>query len=110
MRSPWFELKTSIVGFILTVVGALSNISVMKASGGRMPVFGEECQGWEGYGLDYRHVCGTGGTPLAGLADWIRVGHFIYSPGDFVITFGQVMTLIAVVLMIFWIIKKRFAQ
>ena len=49
-----------------------------------MPVYNSlVCSIFPGAILDYKHACGTAETHLSLLADYIKVGTVIYSPGDF---------------------------
>jgi hypothetical protein len=92
--------KTSITGLGVCLTGAGMNYAVMFANGGRMPVFMDACGGYDGEIIDARHICGAAATHLVQLADYIRIGNYIYSPGDFLICAGQVLCVATAVLFI----------
>jgi hypothetical protein len=92
--------KTSIAGLGVCLTGAGMNYAVMFANGGRMPVFMDVCSGYEGEIIDARHLCASAVTNLVLFADYIRLGNYIYSPGDFLIFIGQVLCVTAAVLFI----------
>ena len=108
MKNPWFELKTGLIGVICAAVGSISNLRVEAVNGGVMPVFAAGCTGFDEAAINATHACASAATHLAGLADWIQINGTIYSPGDFLITLGQVMTVVALVSFLHVSIRKRF--
>ena len=80
------------VGVGMTVVGTLMNEVVIRANGGKMPVYPTVSK-WIGYyqegqldgSIDQLHVLMDGSTRLAFLADYIDFGLCILSPGDLLI-------------------------
>lgn len=107
MKSPWFELKMSLVGIIIAAVGAISNLRVEAVNGGVMPVFMDACLGFEEARLDAFHSCGMAATHLAGLADWIRIGSSIYSPGDLLLALGQAITIITAISFLGLMVQRK---
>ena len=80
------------VGVGMTVVGTLMNEVVIRANGGKMPVY-PTISKWIGYykegqldgSIDQLHVLMDGSSRLAFLADYIDFGLCILSPGDLLI-------------------------
>lgn len=97
-------------GLLVAWCGGLMNFSVTYANKGRMPVFAEACGSWPGLIIDSRHVCASGATRLAGLADWILIRDMIYSPGDFVIRLGQGLAIWAVAWLGFQIFLRHLRR
>ena len=56
---------------------------------GKMPVFEQGCP--DRFPIDAMHACAGVSTHLKFLIDWIYLGDYIYSPGDFVLFAGQVI-------------------
>jgi len=102
--------KTSLSGLGVCLLGAAMNYAVMFSNGGRMPVFMDGCSGYEDVIIDSRHVCASAMTHLVPLADYIRLGNFIYSPGDFLIFTGQVLCVTTAVLFIGARIVQKFKK
>lgn len=83
--------KTGFLSVFLVVLGGLMNNLVIKANGGRMPVF-PSFSYITGYmkpeifnnleKIDSLHIQGSPETRLAFLADWIDLGYTIMSIGD----------------------------
>jgi Family of unknown function (DUF5317) len=103
----WLALKISLAGLFLASLGVACNTAVVHANHGLMPVFVNECAGLEGYQMDYLHACGSHYTKLIGLADWIRIGNYAYSPGDFLMTLGELLIPLAVIALIRDWIKRN---
>lgn len=90
--------KMSIAGFCMFLTGAAMNFIAMFFNGGKMPAFMDECSGYEGAIINARHVCASATTHAVPLTDYIRLGNYIYSPGDFLIFAGQVLCVTAALL------------
>lgn len=83
--------KAGFLGAASLVMGGLLNSAVMKANGGKMPVF-PSVSYFTGFmtpetfkfmeSFDNVHVQGSASTKLAFLADYIDFGYSIMSPGD----------------------------
>lgn len=83
--------KTGFLSAALVATGGILNNIVIKANGGKMPVF-PSLSYYTGYmthetfanldKLDDVHIQGGPGTKLSFLADWIDLGYIIMSIGD----------------------------
>ena len=67
-------------------LGAMMNKAVMLINHGMMPVVSNDCV--NGMKIDSTHFCAESSTNLKPLMDWIPLGDYIYSPGDFVLYIG----------------------
>ena len=72
-------------GLNFSIMGALSNIFVMLANGGKMPM----PLGWAEEDFQYQFI--NSKTHFIFLSDWIRAGDFIVSPGDFALYLGAIL-------------------
>jgi hypothetical protein len=90
----WMVLNLRAPGVGVSALGALCNLAVVLANGGRMPFYG-----WAA--PDVMHVAAGGQTHLAFLADWVTVPaplpYSVVSLGDTLIVGGAVW-LVATVL------------
>jgi hypothetical protein len=86
----------AISGLSAILAGRELNQIVMHLNANRMPVFSSGCDDLPGWPLDPQHACASGATVLAGLADWMHIGDYIYSPGDIFLAAGQLLCLGAI--------------
>jgi selenophosphate synthetase-related protein len=90
--NAWKALRIAVIGLGVRVIGGLTNVAVMQANGGFMPVFRPSCGGfYSGMQIDFEHVCGSGSTRLLMLTDWIHVISFTMSIGDALIVGGELV-------------------
>ena len=78
-----------------------------------MPVYGVDfCSDYPGAPLDPNHICSGPHTHLAVLADWIRSGIFMESPGDILLNFGLALGIVSgalVIGLLIWLaLEKRY--
>ena len=79
--------RTGFAGGVCALTGGILNIIVVRANGGKMPVYPTFTLS-TGYlkGVEYLndglHVLGTASTKLKFLTDWIDDGFNVMSPGD----------------------------
>ena len=83
----FFLLKTLFVLMLCGELGLQLNQAVMRVNNGKMPVF-ENIPEVIIYAENDTHTMGDSNTRLAYFADWIHVGDFVSSPGDFLIDFS----------------------
>lgn len=102
--------KTSIVGLCVCLTGAAMNLIAMFSNGGKMPAFMDACSGYEGAVINAHHVCASAVTRAVPLADYIRLGNYMYSPGDFLIFIGQVLCVGAAILFLGARLMKYFRK
>lgn len=102
-----YALVVAVAGVAVSWCGSLLNLLVMYENFGRMPVFMDACESWENMPLDARHACGSGGTRLAGLADWILIHHEVLSPGDFILAAGQIIVVASVLWLLVLLYTRR---
>jgi hypothetical protein len=94
--------KPAIIGGLCALIGGLLNIVVMRANGGKMPVY-PTLTLRTGYVKSVQslndgiHVLGTASTKLKFLTDWIDDGLNVMSPGDILFRLLAVIALYYVV-------------
>ena len=86
---------------VLSYTGAFMNALVESENAYKMPVFADACQKWGGLPIDPNHACASGAVRLAGFADWISAGAYIYSPGDLLMSAAEWYALAALALLFF---------
>jgi hypothetical protein len=84
----------------LMCAGMFLNAWVVHENADRMPVFADVCRDFGGLIIDSNHACASGAVRLAGLADWILAGVYIYSPGDLLMAAAEWYILAALVLLL----------
>lgn len=109
MKIFWY-LKMTVASFLAVLLGGCMNFLVERANFNRMPVFMDGCRGAEGIIIDSRHYCATANTRLAGLADWISVPGYATSPGDFLLFFGEVFTIIFATAFIIAVLRSTYKK
>lgn len=105
MKSQFLNFGLSALA--TTFVGAMCNVAVVIANGGRMPVVEDYCP--YGFVLDSRHICAGTSAKLSLLIDRFYFGGYIYSPGDFIISIGQVLAIAAFLFLIRDLVAKKRA-
>lgn len=84
-------LRTLSLGFITLLIGTGSNLAALVANGGHFPEFAPGT--YPGYIDAHR-------ANLAWLGDWLPIGRFWFSPGDFFIYGGLALVAVAWVMLI----------
>jgi hypothetical protein len=98
-------IYTGLSALATTFLGAMCNVATVIANGGRMPVVEDYCP--YGFVLDSRHICAGTSAKLNFLIDRFHFADYIYSPGDFIISIGQVLAVLALMILIRDLLGKR---
>lgn len=105
-----FYLKMLFLGFVIAFLGGYMNFFVERANYGRMPVFMDNCFGWDGVVIDSRHYCAMANTHFAGLADWISIWGYSVSPGDIFMIIGRTLLFGFAVVFIISALRRRYKK
>lgn len=100
-------LFLSLIGLSLKGLGDFSNDLVVMLNSGRMPVRALECIANPKAASDGRHVCITAASHLTILADYIRIGDIVYSPGDITMFVGWAMFALLAPVAVYLYLKDR---